>query len=177
MGPCLIGLSFLAGPALTLDMNRLLSLTLLLGWTAAVSAQDIPSVELKDLADMTVDTRAFVEEAEGPVLFCFWATWCMPCRAEIPILNSIYDELHDEGLVILGITAEEEAVVQGFLKDRPISYPVVIDDLGRITNRYGIQAYPTLVMIDRDGNMVDRATGLDVLLKWKIRNRVTGSFF
>ena len=55
-------------------MNRLLSLTLLLGWTAAVSAQDIPSIELKDLADMTVDTRAFVEEAEGPVLFCFWAT-------------------------------------------------------------------------------------------------------
>lgn len=111
------------------------------------------------------------------VVISFWATWCMPCRAEIPILNSIYDELHDEGLVILGITAEEEAVVQGFLKDRPISYPVVIDDLGRITNRYGIQAYPTLVMIDRDGNMVDRATGLDVLLKWKIRNRVTGNFF
>lgn len=118
-----------------------------------------------------------LEDLKGKfVVLSFWATWCMPCRAEIPILNSVFDELHDEGLVILGITAEEEAVVQEFLKDRPVSYPVILDEMGTITHRYRIQAFPTLVFIDREGNLVDRSSGLDFLLKWKIRNRVTGSY-
>ena len=111
------------------------------------------------------------------VVISFWATWCMPCRAEIPMLNSIYEELHDQGLVILGITAEPASVVQDFLKDRPISYPVVIDQGAAITNRYKVQAFPTLVVIDREGKIVDRATGLDFFVKWKLRHRVTGSYF
>ncbi|MCB1170638.1 MAG: TlpA family protein disulfide reductase [Leptospiraceae bacterium] len=110
------------------------------------------------------------------VVISFWATWCMPCRAEIPILNSVFEELHGEGLVILGITAEQKSVVQEFLKDTHIQYPVIVDDYGRITSRYGVQAFPTLVMIDRQGNLVDRGAGLDFFIKWKIRNRVTGSY-
>lgn len=127
----------------------------------------------------SIDGESFnLEDLRGKfVVLSFWATWCMPCRAEIPILNSVFEELHDEGLVILGITAEEQSVVQDFLKDRAVSYPVIIDEYGSITNRYGVRAFPTLVMIDRDGRIVDRATGLDFLLKWKLRNRVTGNYF
>ncbi len=127
----------------------------------------------------SIDGESYsLESLEGKfVVLSFWATWCMPCRAEIPILNSIYEELHDDGLVVLGITAEENAVVQDFLSERPISYPVVLDEYGSLSNRYSIQAYPTLVMIDPEGNLVDRTTGLDPLLKWKIRKHVTGSYF
>ena len=122
-------------------------------------------------------TSYSLESLKGKfVVLSFWATWCMPCRAEIPILNSIYEELHDDGLVILGITAEENAVVQDFLADRPVSYPVILDEYGSITNRYSVQAYPTLVLIDKNGKVVDRAMGLDPLIKWKIRKRVTGSY-
>ena len=85
-----------------------LSLTLLLGWTAAVSAQDIPSVELKDLADMTVDTRAFVEEAEGPVLFCFWATWCSPCKRELNNYADLYPDWQDEtGVELVAVSIDD----------------------------------------------------------------------
>ncbi|MCB1140481.1 MAG: TlpA family protein disulfide reductase [Leptospiraceae bacterium] len=110
------------------------------------------------------------------VVISFWATWCMPCRAEIPMLNSVFEELHGEGLVILGITAEEKSVVQEFLKDTTVQYPVIIDEYGRITSRYGVQAFPTLIMIDRQGNLVDRGSGLDFFIKWKIRKQVTGSY-
>ena len=158
MGPCLIGLYFLAGPALTLDMNRLLSLTLLLGWTAAVSAQDIPSVELKDLADMTVDTRAFVEEAEGPVLFCFWATWCSPCKRELNNYADLYPDWQDEtGVELVAVSIDDPRSmmrVKPYVNSVSWDYTVLLDPNKAFARAMQVNNVPHTFLVNAEGEVV-----------------------
>ena len=86
---------------------RLLSFVFVLCSLGSV-AQDVPSIELKDLGDLTVDTRAFVEEAEGPVLFCFWATWCSPCKRELNNYADLYPDWQDEtGVELVAVSIDE----------------------------------------------------------------------
>jgi cytochrome c biogenesis protein CcmG/thiol:disulfide interchange protein DsbE len=158
MGPCLIGLSFLAEPALTLDMNRLLSFTLLLGWTAAVSAQDIPSVELKDLADMTVDTRAFVEEAEGPVLFCFWATWCSPCKRELNNYADLYPDWQDEtGVELVAVSIDDPRStmrVKPYVNSVSWDYTVLLDPNKAFARAMQVNNVPHTFLVNAEGEVV-----------------------
>ena len=98
----------------------------------------------------------------------FWATWCGPCRAEMPDIQKIYETWEQEGedaLVVLGIAAplmgqetSEEEIVR-FLEENGYTYPVVMDTTGEIFMSYGITAFPTTFMIDREGNVFGYAAG------------------
>lgn len=111
------------------------------------------------------------------VLINFWATWCLPCRVERPILNSIYEEFKGRNFEILAITVEDEAVVRRHLSGNETNYPILLDPDGKVTGLYNIMAFPTLIFIDAEGKIVDIGHGLNPLLKWKIRRTVTGSLF
>jgi cytochrome c biogenesis protein CcmG, thiol:disulfide interchange protein DsbE len=97
------------------------------------------------------------------VLVNFWATWCRPCRTEIPALNAIYRDYKDRGLVVLGISVDSEVqLVKPFTRVMKMSYPVLIgaghEDLG---NAFGpFLGFPTSVIIARDGRTCVRHVGI-----------------
>ena len=89
------------------------------------------------------------------ILLNFWATWCAPCRTEIPDLVALQRELGDRGLLVVGVSTDEEGaeVVAPFVKNFKINYPVVLDD-GSVSEAYGgVWALPTTVVIDRAGRI------------------------
>ncbi|MFL6375122.1 MAG: TlpA disulfide reductase family protein [Pyrinomonadaceae bacterium] len=88
------------------------------------------------------------------VLVNFWATWCAPCRKEMPDLDALYTRFKDEGLVILAIDDEEVAKITPFLKDKPVSYTVLLDPGRKVNDLYRIDGIPKSFIYDRDGNLV-----------------------
>jgi len=88
------------------------------------------------------------------VLVNFWATWCKPCRVEIPTLNALYRDYKDQGFVVLGVSVDSEvAAVKPFARVMKMNYPVLIgaghEDLG---NAFGpFLGFPTSVLVKRDG--------------------------
>ncbi|PYV91139.1 MAG: TlpA family protein disulfide reductase [Acidobacteria bacterium] len=109
---------------------------------------DGKNVSLKDFADkvMVVD---------------FWATWCGPCREEIPHLNKLYENYRGKGLVVVGISMDAEGpeVVKQFAKELRMEYPVVMGDENVQQDFGGIVGLPTTFIIDRKGNIVKKYTG------------------
>jgi thiol-disulfide isomerase/thioredoxin/Cu/Ag efflux protein CusF len=95
------------------------------------------------------------------VLLDFWATWCGPCKVELPILEKLQKELSGDGLSVIGITAgEEPAVVADFLKKMGITFPTAaLDEDHAFLRRFAISGFPTTVLIDRDGTVVSYEVG------------------
>jgi len=97
------------------------------------------------------------------VLLNFWATWCPPCRAELPHLASIYREYKDRGFEIVGISLGEElSHVRSFLEGKGVSYRVLVDKEGNSPKTVVgdvIRGIPTSYLIDRDGKILKRYLG------------------
>lgn len=98
---------------------------------------------------------------EGEVVIMnFWATWCPPCRAEMPGLNRFYEAHRDEGLVLLAINEEESVeTVRPFIQANNFSFPVLLDLQGRVAQQYSTRSFPTTFIIDRDGVIQHVQTG------------------
>lgn len=89
------------------------------------------------------------------VLVNFWATWCPPCRIEMPLLESMYQRHREKGLVILGLAVDDAPteIVEEFLRAREISYPIAHVEPA-IARRFGdVSAYPTSFLLDRSGRI------------------------
>ena len=87
-----------------------------------------------------------------PVLINFWATWCLPCREEMPYLQQIYDEWTGKGLVLLAIDiGETPDTVKEFMQEYDLSMPVLLDTSQGVAQRYNITGIPTTFLIDTDG--------------------------
>ena len=95
------------------------------------------------------------------ILVDFWATWCPPCQEMIPILSKLHKQYSDKGLVILGVSLDQDGlgVLGTFVHENMIPYKVVMGD-NRISNSFGgVSSIPTLYMVDRDGRLVRKLTG------------------
>ena len=88
------------------------------------------------------------------VLVNFWATWCPPCRKEMPDLESLYERFKDKGFVILAISDEELTKVQPFIKDRNITYPVLLDNGRKANDLFQVDGIPKSFVYNRDGKLV-----------------------
>jgi len=88
------------------------------------------------------------------VLLNFWASWCGPCRQEMPILDEIHDKYKDLGFSVLGVNLDAKSKKAiDYLKDTPVTFPVLYDPKGDVSGQYGVQAMPSTVIIDKDGNV------------------------
>jgi thiol-disulfide isomerase/thioredoxin len=98
------------------------------------------------------------------VLLNFWATWCPPCRAEMPSMEALYRRFKQAGLEILAVNcAEKTPDVQRFISGNRYSFPVMLDSSGEISGRYGITGIPTTYILDREGKILLRVVGS---LRW-----------
>ncbi len=118
--------------------------------TAGVNVGELaPSFTLVDLEGNQVSLSDFREKT---VFVNFWATWCPPCRAEMPEIEAVYQEYKDKDVVVISVDLfEDENVVRQFVQQGGYSWTFVIDTTGVVTNSYGIVAIPTSFFIDREG--------------------------
>ena len=100
--------------------------------------------------------EAWLTDFRGhPVVLNFWATWCQPCRQEMPQLVNAYDENKDEGLVIIGLNLQEgRDLIKPFAEGFGINYPILIDRDGDVGDQYRLIGLPTTYFIDSNGVIV-----------------------
>jgi peroxiredoxin len=94
------------------------------------------------------------------VLVNFWATWCPPCRKEIPDLSALYTQFETQGLVILGISDETADKVAPFVQAHHVPYPVLLDPGRKVYDLFSVEGIPESFLYDRDGKLV--ATAIDM---------------
>jgi peroxiredoxin len=88
------------------------------------------------------------------VMINFWASWCGPCRQEMPLLEQIHQRYEPLGFTLLGVNVEENSSdAKAFLKDRPVSFPILFDPDNGVSKLYDVVAMPSTVLIDRQGNV------------------------
>lgn len=91
------------------------------------------------------------------VLVNFWATWCPPCRKEMPDLNALYKEFKGKGFVVLAISDEKPATVRSFLAKHKVKYPILIDPGDKVHKEFAVDGIPKSYLYDRDGKLVAQA--------------------
>jgi peroxiredoxin len=88
------------------------------------------------------------------VLVNFWATWCPPCRKEMPDLDALYRRFKDQGLIVLSISDEEADKVKSYLAEKPVTYPILLDPGRKVNDLFRINGIPKSFVFDRDGKLV-----------------------
>ena len=146
----------------------LLTVFLLVGCDNSTSEQPLTQVnpESNLAADFTLTNmqgeQVSLSQYRGKVVVVnFWATWCPPCREEMPSMERLYRNYKDKGLVMLAINVDEngkQAVAQ-FLKRTPHSFPILLDSDNAAQQAYGVFRFPESFIIDRNGIVVKRIIG------------------
>ena len=110
-----------------------------------------PEFTLKDLSGKS---WTFADLRGKVVLVNFWATWCPPCRKEMPDLETLYGRFGSKGLVVLGISDEEAAKVEPFIRERKVSFPVLLDPGRKVNEMFVVEGIPKSFVYDREGKLV-----------------------
>ena len=88
------------------------------------------------------------------VLINFWASWCGPCRQEMPILNQLFQSYQAAGFTLIGVNVEPNAAdAQKFLKATPVSFPILFDPTSAVSMLYQVSGMPSTVIVDRNGKI------------------------
>jgi peroxiredoxin len=115
------------------------------------------------LADLQGKGWTLKELRGKVVLVNFWATWCPPCRKEMPDLDALYKQFQEQGLVILAISDEDVGKVRPFVESRKISYPILLDPERKVNGLFEVEGIPKSFVYDRQGKLV--AQSIDMRTK------------
>ncbi len=147
-------------------MKRLLLLSVVFVFSMSIiSGSDELSTKVADftLEDLEGD-RVTLSDLDGLIILDFWATWCPPCKVEIPYLQDFYDEYKEEGLHILGISTEDISTQKNFKEQMKtegtdITYTLLVDPDRQVTREYRIEGIPTTIFVDSELNQIEREVG------------------
>lgn len=153
-----------------LQWNALIVIILMAGvlWTVAsrvTTAQATRDRARRATPDFTLDTLEggkfkLADQIGQPVVVNFWATWCLPCRAELPAFEEVYRNNRAQGLVVVGVdVAESPDEVAQFVAEAGLTFPIALDTSGETTELYHIQGMPTTFFVGRDGQIKDMVIG------------------
>lgn len=155
------------------------------GSSPSEEKQDVYPAQDFVLTDQYGNEHSLADYKGKTVFLNFWATWCGPCRNEMPEIQKIYEETQqeeDSDLVVLGIAApgfgqeKSQEEVEAFLEKNGYTYPVLMNTTGEVFMEYGISAYPTTFMVDRDGNLFGYIQGQlnEAMMRSIIRQTMEG---
>lgn len=119
----------------------------------------VPDVALPDASGQLIRLRSL----EGKVVVInFWATWCLPCKLEIPFFNQVYNQYRAQGVEFIGISVDAGGWkdIEEFRKEVPIAYPVVLADDKVVDAFGGISGLPVTIFVNRQGRIVFKHIGL-----------------
>lgn len=129
----------------------LLSSVLLPGITARAVSGAAPDFSLQSRDGGTISLREFRGQV---VMINFWATWCGPCREEMPHLEALYQRYSALGFRLLGVNVEEDSEnAEAWLEEMPVSFSILFDPENRVSELYDVIAMPSTVLVDRQGNI------------------------
>jgi len=112
------------------------------------------------LLDMDGKTHQLSDYKGQPIIINFWATWCPPCREELPSMNRAWAKVKSQGIAMIAINVgEDEDTIFTFTGDYPIDFTILLDQSGEIINQWPIKGLPTTFVIDPQGRIVYRAIG------------------
>ena len=124
---------------------------------APVKGHPAPEITLETTAGETVTLSDFKGK---PVLINFWATWCPPCRAEMPDFQALHRELGDDVVVFsVNASSQDNGDVNAFMEEFGITFPVLLDKTGLAGVTYNVRGLPTTVFVDRNGVINEVFTG------------------
>lgn len=131
------------------------------GLVSAVERGETPAAPPLDLPKLGSEERLTLASLRGQaVVLNFWASWCEPCKKEAPMLEEAWQRHRGEGLVVLGVNAQDfTSDAQGFVDRYGLTYPIVHDGPGSSLGRYGLTGFPETWWIDRQGRLVAYAQG------------------
>ena len=142
-------------------MHKLLLYTLLFSLAALPSAfGDVQPGQVLDLKYTAVDgTKVDLSTMKGKVVLVdFWATWCPPCRGEVPNVVAAYQKYHDKGFEIVGVSLDQDKdALMSFTKDHGMVWPQYFDGLGwdnAVSKSFGIQSIPAMWLVGKDGKLI-----------------------
>ncbi len=113
-----------------------------------------PNFKIEDINGNMVELEK--EIGSGPVIINFWATWCIPCREELPKLHDIYKDLKDQGLKLFAISIDDERTsskVEPFVKQKGFTFPVLLDPGSSVRQKYYATDVPFTLILDKAGNI------------------------
>lgn len=121
-----------------------------------------PDANLTVAANGVVGSKMRLADLKGrPVLLDFWASWCGPCGLVAPIVDRAAKRYESKGLVVMGVNIDDApGTIRAYASAKGLHYPMVIDTDRQASSRYGVSQLPTLVLIDREGNVRAFMTGL-----------------
>ena len=130
----------------------------------------------------TIDgKRVQLSELQGkPIIINFWASWCPPCRAEMPALQNVHDTYQNQGLVVLAINATNQDNLQSaiaFTQNHILTFPILLDVTGMVSNLYQLRSLPTTFFIDEKGIIQEIVIGgpmAEALLRVRVEKLLNG---
>ena len=126
---------------------------------AALAAPTFEASASTAAGDFSLPTRdggtVHLSELRGQVVMInFWASWCGPCRQEMPLLQQLYGKYEPLGFTLLGVNVEPDSTqAQDWLKKVPVTFPILFDRDNKVSAQFGVEAMPSTVLIDREGNV------------------------
>lgn len=124
---------------------------ILLMFAFVAHANEAPDFTLKSNADENI---RLAEQRGKVVMLNFWASWCGPCRKEMPLLDEMYQRYNKAGFELYGVNVEQStADAEKLLKDLGTSFPILWDSDSKVSKLYQVNAMPTTIMIDKDGQV------------------------
>ncbi len=122
--------------------------------------KNTPNAPAFKLIDMDDAVHKLADYKGKPVIINFWATWCPPCREELPSMNRAWKKVKDEGIEMLAINVgEDEDTIFAFSGEYPIDFTVLLDESGKEISKWPIKGLPTTFVLDPDGKIIYQAIG------------------
>jgi len=128
----------------------------------------IPSDQQQTAPDFTLSTpngqKVTLSEAvkKGPVMLDFWATWCGPCRMEMPELQKVYEKYRGRGVQLYGVNKSDNSkIIAQFSQDNHVGFPTLVDSDQSVSGAYGVQSIPFIVIVDSDMHVKAGNDGYD----------------
>ncbi|HEY7884999.1 MAG TPA: TlpA disulfide reductase family protein, partial [Cellvibrionaceae bacterium] len=128
-----------------------LAAMVLLGSMAAIADDAAPDFTLKSNSG---ENLRLAEQRGKVVMINFWATWCAPCRKEMPLLDELYQRYHAAGFELFGVNVEpDKEPADKLVAELGVTFPILYDSDSKVSRTYKVDAMPTTIMVDKDGNI------------------------